>query len=213
MKQVSPLAWVIVALAVIVIISYAHKVIVKKGKHRPPIHPPCPPCPDCPPRVTGLKITGITANNNLITVNGKKMSVSLVGKQNVGYIVTPQTTDPVSGQQTPIDITQWTFDQLFTGPLQASVSDLSIATVAPDPSNQYGFIVTSVDGASGTTQLTVIGTNLQGQVISVQDDITVSPASTTTSTSTSTTTTEAPATAPLVSGLSLQAGTPTDVVS
>lgn len=206
--------WAIVILGTLLVISYAHKVVVyykKKGKHRPPHHP-CPPCPDCPPRVTSLRIDSISVNNNSIILKGKKMSVSLVGKQQVVYNVIPLTTD-TSGNQVPIDLSLWTLDQLFVpGSIQGSLSDLSIASVAPDATNPLSFIVTSIDGASGTATLTVIGQNLQGSIVSATDDITVTPAETTTSTSTSTTTTEAPPTTPLVSGLGLQAGTPTDVV-
>jgi len=208
--------WVIVILVVLLVISYAHKVVVhykkKKGRHHPP-HNPCPPCPDCPPRVTGLKIDSISVNNNSIILKGKKMSVSLVGKQQVVYNVIPLTTDPGTGAQTPIDLTLWTLDQLFVpGSIQASVSDLSIVTETQDTTNPLLVTVTSVDGANGTAILTVIGQALNGQIVSATDDITVTPVETTTSTSTSTTTTEAPPTAPLVSGLGLQAGTPTDVV-
>lgn len=208
--------WVVVAIMIVaVIISYAHKVVVKykkkKGHHHPPEHP-CPPCPDCPPRVTKIIIDSISVNNNTIILKGKKMSVSLVGKQQVVYNVIPLTTD-TSGNTVPIDLTLWTLDQLFVpGSISASISDLSIATESQDPTNPLSVTVVSVDGPGGTATLTVIAQNLQGQILNVTDDITVTPVATTTSTSTSTTTTEAPPTAPLVSGLGLQAGTPTDVV-
>lgn len=202
----------IVTLVILLVISYAHKVVVyyrrKKGKH----HPPHTPCPDCPPRVTGLRIDSISANNNTIILKGKKMSVSLVGKQQVVYNVIPLQTDPNTGQQTPIDLSQFTLDQLFLpGTIQGSLSDLSLAGIVQDTVNPLQFTVTSVDGASGLTTLTVIGQSLQGLLVNVTDDITVSTA-TTTSTSTSTTTTEAPPTVPVVTGLGLSAGTPTDVV-
>lgn len=206
--------WVIVILIVLLVISYAHKVVVyykkKRGKHRH--HPHCPPCPDCPPKVTGLKIDSISVNNNSIILKGKKMSVSLVGKQQVVYNVIPLTTDE-SGNQVPIDLNLWTLDQLFLpGTIQASISDLSIVTETQNASNSLEVTVVSVDGASGTVVLTVIGQNVAGQILNVTDTISVSQPETT-STSTSTTTTEAPPPpAPLVSGLGLQAGTPTDVV-
>ena len=193
-------------------ISVVHKMIVVNrtggGRHR---HKRKPDSQCGIPLMRGLRIEQVETfdqNNNLLTTfKGHIMSIALVGKQQViGTVV------PLDSNNNPIDLTIWPIDQIIQpGSEAASSSDLTIFSASLDPSNPLSIIAQSVDGASGSAGLTYIARDINGNVVSLTDTVSVTPATTTTSTSTTTTTTEA-AVAPVLAGFQLNWGTPTDIV-
>lgn len=203
---------IIVLLAGVLLTSFLHRLYKRKqmSKHedefRPVFHHhhPC----DCRvPVAVRLELRSITVNNNTITIKGKNMSAALVGKQQViGTLV------PIDKDNNPIvqDPNVPPVDVIQPGSITASSTDVSIVGLQVDPTDQLKLIATSTGDLAGTVTIHFIGRNVNGDLITGDDTITVTLAETT-STSTSTTTTEAPPTVPLATGFQLNWGTPTDV--
>ena len=199
----------IVILVIAMLIHYVNKMYIFNIHRRGKDHckPPKPPGHCKAPIVCSLVLGSVTVqdvNNNSITLNGKIMSISLVGKQRV-----PGQVIPLDNNGVAIDLTVWPLDQLIQpGSFSASSGDTSIVGASVDPAIPLGVVAEST-GVAGTATLTFLAKNAQGFFVSGVDDVTVTEATTTTTT---TTTTEAPPTAPLVSSLQVQWGTPEDVV-
>lgn len=157
----------------------------------------------CIPVAHSFIIGQVSVNNNLITINGNIMSLSLVGKQTVSGVLIPLDQDG-----NPIDLTKFPVDSVIQpGSVQVSSGNLDLYNVVSDPANlPLGVITTSTGDIAGTATSTFLAKNSLGNFISGTEDVTVTLPETTT------TTTQAPETAPVAMSFGVQWGTPTDVV-